>query len=85
MTYVVDVLARAYERFEQGVSENGRSAGSRQDRVREYVTEHAPQIFTIADIRAALPGISDPTIRLVLDELERDGRIRLEGTGRAAT
>ena len=83
LTYFVNVLARAYERFEQGASAE-RSAGSKQDRVREYVTEHAPQIFKIADIRTALPGISDPTIRLVLDELKRDGRIRPEGTGRAA-
>ncbi|HXH80063.1 hypothetical protein [Nocardioides sp.] len=63
---------------------SARSAGSKQDRVREYVTEHAPQIFRIADIRTALLGISDRTIRLVLDELKRDGRIRPEGTGRAA-
>ena len=83
LTYFVNVLARAYERFEHGASAE-RSPGSKQDRVREYVTEHATQIFKIADIRTALPGISDPTIRLVLDELKRDGWIRPEGTGRAA-
>jgi Fic family protein len=83
LTYLVDVLARAYERFEQGTAA-GRSTGTKQDRVRDYVTHHAPQIFKIADIRAALPGVSDPTIRLALDQLKQEGRVRPEGTGRAA-
>lgn len=83
LTYFVDILARAYERFEQGATA-GRSTGTKQDRVREYVTEHAPQIFRISDIRTALPGVSDPTIRLALDQLKKEGRVRPEGTGRAA-
>lgn len=83
LIYFVDVLARAYERFEQGAAAD-RSTGTKQDRVREYVTQHAPQVFKIADIRAALPGISDPTIRLTLDQLKQEGRARPEGTGRTA-
>ena len=83
LTYFVDVLARAYERFEQGAAAN-RSTGTKQDRVRDYVTRHAPRIFKIADIRAALPGVSDPTIRLALDRLKREGIVRPQGTGRAA-
>ena len=83
LAYFVDVLSRAYERFEQGTASQ-RSTGTKQDRVREYVTHHAPQIFRIADIRAALPGVSDPTIRLALDQLKQEGSVRPEGTGRAA-
>lgn len=83
LAYFVELLARAYERFEQGVASN-RSTGTKQDRVREYVTGHAPQIFKIADIRAALPGVSDPTIRLALDQLKSEGRIRPDGSGRNA-
>ncbi|WP_123390179.1 Fic family protein [Nocardioides aurantiacus] len=83
LSYFVDVLSRAYERFEQGTAAQ-RSTGTKQDRVREYVTQHAPQIFKIGDIRAALPGVSDPTIRLALDQLKREGSARPEGTGRAA-
>lgn len=83
LTYFVESLARAYERFEQGTAAQ-RSTGTTQDRVRDYVTQHAPQIFKIADIRVALPGISDPTIRLILDQLKQGGSIRPEGTGRAA-
>jgi len=40
--------------------------------------------FTIADIRKAVPGISDQTIRLVLSECRDAAQIRAEGTGRSA-
>jgi Fic family protein len=78
-----DVLAGAYDRLEQRAASH-RSRGTKQDRVREYVLQHAPQIFRIADVRAALPGVSDPTIRLALDRLKQEGNVRPEGTGRAA-
>jgi Fic family protein len=83
LSYVVAVLAKAYEKFEQRVASD-RSSGTKQDRVRHYVLDHAPTIFTIADVRLALPGVSDPTIRLSLNELKRAGLIRPDGTGRSA-
>ncbi|MDZ4827641.1 MAG: Fic family protein [Actinomycetota bacterium] len=33
--------------------------GTKQDRVRDYVLLHAPTTFTIADVRRAVPGVSD--------------------------
>lgn len=83
LSYFVKVLANAYERFEQRAVSD-RSIGTKQVRVREYVVSHAPKIFKISDIRVALPGVSDPTIRLALDQLKREGRVRSEGTGRSA-
>lgn len=83
LAYFIDVVAGAYERFELRAATD-RSSGSKQDRVREYVLEHAPQIFRIADVRLALPGISDPTIRLTLEKLKREGQIRPGGRGRSA-
>ena len=47
--------------------------------------EHAPQIFKIADVRVALPGVSDPTIRLTLEQLKKEGQVKPEGQGRSAT
>jgi DNA-binding HxlR family transcriptional regulator len=44
-----------------------------------------PPIFRVADIRAALPGISDQTIRLVLSEMRKEGIIAADGVGRSAT
>lgn len=82
LAYFVEVLADGYERFEQHAS-SGRLMGTKQDRVRAYVLD-APQIFRIADVRAALPGVSDPTIRLVLDRLKNEGHARPAGRGRSA-
>ncbi len=81
--YFVGVLAGGYRRFEERAASD-RSAGTKQDRVREYVLEHAPTIFRIADVRVALPGVSDPTIRLALDQLRRDGLANPDGRGRSA-
>jgi Fe2+ or Zn2+ uptake regulation protein len=53
--------------------------------VAEWVRRHAGPTFRIADVRAALPGISDPTIRLALDALKTEGVIAVDGTGRSAT
>ncbi|MBE9403873.1 Fic family protein [Brachybacterium sp. Marseille-Q2903] len=83
LRYFVSLLTKAYRRFEEGAASD-RSTGSKQDRVREFVLDHAPEFFAIGDVRAALPGVSDQTIRLVLDALRKDGRIRSEGTGRGA-
>ena len=83
LAYFVGVLARGYQRFEKRAASH-RSSSTKQDRVREYVTEHAPTVFRIADVRVALPGISDPTIRLTLEALKQEGRISPDGRGRSA-
>jgi hypothetical protein len=83
LAYLTEVLARAYERFEQRAASE-RSAGTKQDRVRDYVLDHAPRVFRIADVRVALPGVSDPTIRLTLERLKAEGRVKPEGRGRSA-
>jgi predicted transcriptional regulator of viral defense system len=53
--------------------------------VRDFVLLHAPATFSIADIRRAVPGVSDNTIRIVLSQLKDSGRITNDGTGRGAT
>ncbi len=83
LTYFVATLATAYDTFESRASSD-RSTGTKQDRVRDYVMSHAADVFKIGDVRIALPGISDPTIRLALDALKREGRVSPDGTGRAA-
>ena len=81
--YFVGMMDEAYRTFERRASSD-RSSGTKQHRVREYVLNHASQVFRIADIRLALPGISDQTIRLALDSLKREQLVAPDGTGRAA-
>jgi hypothetical protein len=84
LSYFVEQLAQAYARFEQRTAAS-RSTGTKQDRVRGYVLNEAAAIFRISDVRLALPGVSDQTIRLALEILKRDGLLVAEGTGRGAT
>lgn len=77
--YLVGILTDAYDDFESRVAARHNLAGlSKQGRVREYVLHHAPAVFRLRDVRAALPGISDQTIRLVLNDLRRDGRVGVD-------
>lgn len=83
--YLVGALAETYRRFEERVAaERGAAGASKQDRVRAYILHQAAAHFTIADIRKAVPGTSDQTIRLVLNACRDAGQIRAEGTGRGA-
>lgn len=83
LNYFTRLVARGYARFAEGVAAD-RSGGTKAERVREHVMSHGAPIFAISDVRAALPGISDPTIRLVLNDLKDEGLIKPQGTGRSA-
>ena len=83
-TYFLNRLNEAYERFTARVAA-GTTGGTKQDRVRDFVLLHAPATFAIADVRRAVPGVSDNTIRLVLSALKNAGGITNDGTGRNAT
>ena len=58
LDHFTNLIARAYEAFEARAASD-RSTGTKQERVREYVLHHDGSIFRIADIRVALPGVSD--------------------------
>jgi Fic family protein len=77
--FLVGVLNNAYDDFEARVAAQGSlAAGSKQDQARRYVLEHAAPRFRVRDVRAALPGVSDQTIRLVLGALRREGLIEVD-------
>jgi Fic family protein len=84
LTYFTAVIADAYAVFAAGAAA-ARTPGTKQQRVREHVLRHAPATFRLSDVRAAVPGVSDQTIRLVLEQLRSEGRVRADGTGRSAT
>ena len=80
--YFTEVLTVVYGRFVEQAEEK-RRRGSKAERVRRHLEQHANRSFTMADLRTALPGISDATIKIVLNELRRDGVIR-STSGRGA-
>ncbi len=85
--YLADTLAGAYDDFELRMATAGGSGGdgvTKQGRVREYVLRQAHAEFRRRDIERALPGISPGTIRLVLNELRDERRIKPTGSGAGA-
>jgi len=79
--YLVSTLDGAYADFEARVAaRRNLGALSKQGRVREYVLHHAAEVFRLRDVRVALPGVRDPTIRLVLSELRPEGLIQIDET-----
>jgi Fic family protein len=84
LRYFTSVIADAYTVFANRTVA-AQSAGTKQHRVREHILRHAPTTFRLADLRTAVPGVSDQTFRLVLEQLKREGRVRADGTGRSAT
>jgi hypothetical protein len=81
LRFFVDVIAEAYEAFAARAADH-RSGVTKQDRVRNYVLNHAGLSFEMADVRRAVPGVSDQTVRLVLRELKNEGIVRPSGVGR---
>lgn len=86
--YLVGVLADSYDDFEARIERRRMLLGlSKQARVREYVLHHSSTTFRLRDVRRALPGVSDPTIRLALNQLRAEHLVELDpsaGTGRQA-
>jgi Fic family protein len=84
LRYFTSVMASAYSIFADRAAA-ATTPGTKQERVREHILHRAPATFRLADVRTAVPGVSDQTIRLVLEQLRNDGKVRADGTGRAAT
>lgn len=82
--YLLGCVDGAYTRFAARIAAATRG-GTKQDRVRDFILLHAATPFTIAEVRTAVPGVSDNTIRLVLSELKGEGLIANDGTGRSAS
>lgn len=82
--YFTSVLAAAYASFADRAAA-AKTPGTKQQRIRDHILRRAPVTFRLADIRTAVPGVSDQTIRLVLEQLKGEGQVRADGTGRAAT
>jgi Fic family protein len=82
--YFTNVIADVYAVFADRAA-SAKTPGTKQQRIREHILRHAAARFRLADIRTAVPGVSDQTIRLVLEQLKNEGKVRADGTGRSAT
>lgn len=83
--YLIGILAESYGDFERRVvAGRGEEGGTKQDRIRRWALEEAPSVFRFKDVRRAVPGVSDPTIRLALRALRDEAKLEPEGVGNGA-
>ena len=75
LSYFSNIIAAAYAVFADRAA-SAKTPGTKQQRIREHILRHAPARFRLADIRTAVPGVSDQTIRLVLEQLKNEGKVR---------
>ena len=80
------MLAQSYDAFEAKIAAARSTDGmSKQQIVRRHImTLPVGREFRVRDLRAALPGISDPTFRIVLRELKQSEDVKVEGSGQGA-
>ena len=83
MTYFWGVLIAASKEFRARVDTIRTLRGSKTEQIKTSVKrKFAP--FAISDIERDCPGISREMIRIVLNRLREEGKIRLAGKGRGA-
>jgi Fic family protein len=83
LTYCWGILIRAYGEFEQRVGKVDAGRGSKSERVREAIGRKVAP-FGIADIEREVPDVSRETVRNVLREMKKDGRVKTTGRGRGS-
>ncbi len=83
LTYCWGILIRAYGEFEQRVGKVYAGRGSKSQRVRAAI-ERKVAPFGIADIEREVPNVSRETVRNVLREMKKDGRVKTKGRGRGS-
>ena len=83
LTYCWGILVRAYGEFEQRVGKVYAGRGSKSERVRAAI-ERKVVPFGIADIEREVPDVSRETVRNVLREMKKAGRVKTKGRGRGS-
>lgn len=84
LSYFTGSIAEAYRVFADRAAA-AKAPGTKQERVRAHILRHAPATFRLAEVKVAMPGVSEGTIRVVLEQLKGEGKVRADGTGRGAT
>lgn len=81
--YFLGTLVAAYGEFEQRV---GTLAGARGAKTRLVLDaiEHLPETFRMADVERLCPNVTREMIRVVINRLRNDGKLRREGAGMGA-
>lgn len=81
--YFLGTILGAYKEFESRAGNIRPSRGAKTEIVRQTVEAQVGE-FSIADIEKVCPSTSRPMIRVVLEKLRDEGKVKVLGTGRIA-
>ena len=79
--YMLQVLLRAYREFDERVVSVVKDKANKQDQVKRVIDARIGKI-TKKEIMEQLPFVSEPTIKLALNALVKDGYIKVVGSGK---
>ena len=80
--FFLSIINRAYSEFAEAVESREKGPG-KTELAREVIAGMEGQ-FSLSEIRAQLPSVSEQLIKRVLQQMKADGRLRLVGRGRGA-
>jgi hypothetical protein len=81
--YFLGIIRRAYCEFGQQVEGTAGSRVSKGSLVRQVVLDWVGD-FTLAEVRAQVPGVSEAMVKVVLGQMRSEGLVTLTGHGRSA-
>ncbi|MFA5794733.1 MAG: Fic family protein [Candidatus Brocadiia bacterium] len=81
--YSLGILIAAYKEFENRAGATRAKRGAKTEWVTDAV-KNLPREFSISEVTRACPGVSRPMIRVILENLRRQGRLKTLGRGRNA-
>lgn len=83
INYLLYILKMAYQEFESRVGQMKSPRGAKTEMV-EAAIASCEREFAISDLETACPGVSRDMIRIVMNRLRKEGRLKILGRGRDA-
>jgi len=83
INYLLYILKTAYQEFESRLGQMKSPRGAKTELVEVAIASFEKE-FAIADLEQACPGVSRDMIRIVMNRLRKQGRLKILGRGRDA-
>ncbi len=83
INYLLYILKIAYQEFESRVGQMKSPRGAKTELVESAIASFEKE-FAISDLEKACPGVSRDMIRIVMNRLRKQGRLKILGRGRDA-
>ncbi len=83
INYLLYILKIAYQEFESRVGQMKSPRGAKTELIEVAIASFERE-FAISDLEKACPGVSRDMIRIVMNRLRKDGRLKILGRGRDA-